>query len=491
MRCEAVDGTAAALYLYVDAPHVVRAFGDGLHQELHEHDLLVDEGLDGRYGGIDRAVARGDGHALVVAEFQHHGRCRDERAGGDLQELECDRLLLHAVDIAHQVQQVVVVDLLFLVGQFEELVIGVVQLFLREVVAEQFEPVYERRAAAAGRQGDDRLVEPDVLRIDDLVGLAVFQYAVLVDARRVGEGIAADDRLVGLHGHVHQARHQVRGLGDELCIDIGVDGELLVAAQGHDDLFERSVAGAFADAVDRYFGLPCTVEDAAQRIGRSHAQVVVAVGRDDRLVDVGDVVDQVFYLRTVFVRQAVSRRVGDVDYRGPGRNGGLDHAGEVLRFGTPGVLGVELHVLDVAFGVLHRLDGLFEYLLGRRAQFIVNVLGRYPDPRMDAFMPGQSQGIGGDVDVFFYGAGQRTNRRGRNGLRNLEYGVEISGAGNREPCLDDVHAEAFQQLGDFDFLGGVQLAARHLLAITERGVENKKFLAHNMTNLTNLRQQIY
>jgi len=87
---------------------------------------------------------------------------------------------------------------------------------------------------------------------------------------------------------------------------------------------------------------------------------------------------------------------------------------------------------------------------------------------------------------FFNGAGQRTNRRGRNGLRNLEYGVEVSGAGNREPRFDDVHAEAFQQLGDFDLLGGVQLAARHLLAITERGVENKQFLAHNMTNLTNL-----
>ena len=63
--------------------------------------------------------------------------------------------------------------------------------------------MHERRAAAAGRQGDDRLVEPDVLRVDDLVGLAVFQHAVLVDARRVGEGVAADDRLVGLHGHVH------------------------------------------------------------------------------------------------------------------------------------------------------------------------------------------------------------------------------------------------------------------------------------------------
>ena len=377
-------------------------------------------------------------------------------------------------------------DLLFLVGKLEELAVCIVQLFLREVVAEQFEPVYERRAAAAGRQGDDRLVEADVLRVDDLVGLAVFQHAVLVDARRVGEGVAAHDGLVGLYGHVHQARHQVRGFGDQACVDAGVDGDLLVAAQRHHHLFERGVACAFADAVDRHLGLPRTVEDAAQGVGRSHAQVVVAVGRDDRLVDVGYVVDQVFDLRAVFVGQAVARGVGDVDHRSPGRNGGFDHAGEVCRIGTSGVFGVELHVLDIAFGVFHGFDGLFEDFLGRRAQFVVNVLGRNAYTRVDALVPGQSQGIGGDVDVFFHGAGQRTNRRGRNGLRNLEYGVEVSGAGNREPRFDDVHAEAFQQLGDFDLLGGVQLAARHLLAITERGVENKQFLAHNMTNLTNL-----
>ena len=259
-----------------------------------------------------------------------------------------------------------------------------------------------------------------------------------------------------------------------------------MAAQRHHHLFERGVACAFADAVDCHLGLPRTVEDAAQGVGRSHAQVVVAVGRDDRLVDVGYVVDQVFDLRAVFVGQAVARGVGNVDHRSPGRNGGLDHAGEVLRIGAPGVFGVELHVLDIAFGVFHGFDGLFEDFLGRRAQFVVNVLGRNAYTRVDALVPGQSQGIGGHVDVFFHGAGQRTNRRGRNGLRNLEYGVEVSGAGNREPRFDDVHAEAFQQLGDFDLLGGVQLAARHLLAITERGVENKQFLAHNMTNLTNL-----
>jgi len=66
-----------------------------------------------------------------------------------------------------------------------------------------------------------------------------------------------------------------------------------------------------------------------------------------------------------------------------------------------------------------------------------------------------------------------------------ETAFEISSTELKSPGLE-IGNPAFQQLGDFDLLGGVQLAARHLLAITERGVENKQFLAHNMTNLTNL-----
>lgn len=109
------------------------------------------------------------------------------------------------------------------------------------------------------------------------------------------------------------------------------------------------------------------------------------------------------------------------------------------------------------------------------------MLGRYADSGVYALVLGQPQGVGGDVDVFFHGAGERADRRGRNGLRNFKYGVEVSGAGNRESRFDDVHAETFEELGDFDLLGGVQLTARHLLAVAERGVENKKFFAHNRT----------
>ena len=295
----------------------------------------------------------------------------------------------------------------------------------------------------------------------------------------MGEGVAAHDGLVGLHGHVHQARHQMRSLGDQLRVDIRVDMDILVAAQGHHHLFERGVAGALADAVDRHLGLPGAVQDAAQRIGRSHAEVVMAMGGDDRPVDVRNAIDEVFDLRAVFVRKAVARRIGDVDHGGTGGDGRLDDARQILDIGATGVLGVELHVLDVAFGVLHRRDGPFENLLGRGAQFVVDVLRRHADTRMDTLVPGKAQGVGRNVDVLLYGARQRTDRRLGNGLGNLQHGIEIPGAGDREARFDHVHAEIFEQFGDLDLFGGVQLTAGDLLTIAERGVENVQSLTHN------------
>ena len=300
-----------------------------------------------------------------------------------------------------------------------------------------------------------------------------------MNSRRVGEGVASDDRLVRLNGHIHQARHQMRGFGDQLRIDPRVDIDFAVTAQRHHHLFERGVAGAFADAVDRHLGLSGAVENSAQRIGRGHSQIVVAVGGDNGLVDVGNVVHEIFDFRAVLLRQAVACRVGNVDHRGAGADNRFDHAGEVFGIGASGVLGVELHVLDVTLGVFHRLDGRFENLLGRRPQFVEDMLGRDADARVNAFVFGQTQRIGGNVDVFRHGACERADRRFGNGLRNFQHGVEIPGTGDRESRFDNIHAETFQQFGDLDLLRGVQLAARNLLAVAKRGVENVQSLTHN------------
>ena len=98
---------------------------------------------------------------------------------------------------------------------------------------------------------------------------------------------------------------------------------------------------------------------------------------------------------------------------------------------------------------------------------------------MDTLALGEAQGVGRHVDVLLYGARQRTDRRLGNGFGNFQHGIEIPGAGDREARLDHVHAEIFEQFGDLDLFGGVQLTAGDLLTIAERGVENVQSLTHN------------
>ena len=100
---------------------------------------------------------------------------------------------------------------------------------------------------------------------------------------------------------------------------------------------------------------------------------------------------------------------------------------------------------------------------------------------MDTLAPGQPQRIGRNVDVLLHGAGQRADRRLGNGLGNLQHGIEIPGAGDREARFDHVHAEIFEQFGDLDLFGGVQLTTGDLLTVAQRGVENVQSLTH--TNL--------
>ena len=113
----------------------------------------------------------------------------------------------------------------------------------------------------------------------------------------------------------------------------------------HDHLFQRGVARPLADAVDRDLDLSRAVAHAGQRVGRGHAQVVVAVHRDDGPVDVGHVLDDAPDQGAELVRRGVAGGVGDVDHRRAGGDDGLQHPVEVLRIGATGILGVVLHVL--------------------------------------------------------------------------------------------------------------------------------------------------
>ena len=119
------------------------------------------------------------------------------------------------------------------------------------------------------------------LGIDDLVGGFLLQIAVLMNAGFVREGVAADDGLVGLGSEGDDGAQELAGRVEVLGVDAGLEGEAVVAGlHGHDDLFERAVAGALADTINSAFDLPGAGLHGGDGIGYGEAQVVMAMHAD-------------------------------------------------------------------------------------------------------------------------------------------------------------------------------------------------------------------
>ena len=176
-----------------------------------------------------------------------------------------------------------------------------------------------------------------------------------------------------------------------------------MAFKDHGDLLQGSVSCPFADAVDGNLYLSCAVEHTFERVGCCHSQIVVAVSGDDGLVDVVDMLFEVFNLCAVLVWQAISGGVRDVDHSGTSLDDGLDHACEVLVVGASGILSVELYVVDILFGVSHCAHCALQDVFAVGIELIFDMRVTCADTRVDTFVLGIFQRLGSHVDVLFYG----------------------------------------------------------------------------------------
>ena len=104
-------------------------------------------------------------------------------------------------------------DLLLAVGDLLEALEGRVQRVALDLEAELLQRVAQRVAAGVLAEHDRVRLQADFGRVHDLVGGALLQHAVLVDAGLVGERVAADDRLVRLDRVAGQARDHAAGAG--------------------------------------------------------------------------------------------------------------------------------------------------------------------------------------------------------------------------------------------------------------------------------------
>ena len=136
------------------------------------------------------------------------------------------------------------------------------------------------------------------------------------------------------------------------------------------------------------FHLTRAVDYAFEGAGGGHAKVVVAMGGKDGFVNTVNVLHQIFYLLTIFTRQTIARRVGDVDHRGSCLDDGFHDAGKIFVVGAASILSIKLHIFHIALGVFDGGYGTLDDFLAGGIELIFYMAVRRSDASVYALMFG-------------------------------------------------------------------------------------------------------
>src|SRR5262249_46714569 len=111
----------------------------------------------------------------------------------------------------------------------------------------------------------------------------------------------------------------------------------------HHDLFERGVARALADAVERALDLPRAVLDRGKTVGDSQAQIVMAMGADGDSFGVLESFAEGADQLAVFGGRLIAYRVRYIDDGGSGIDYGIEDRAQIVDLGAARVFGGELY----------------------------------------------------------------------------------------------------------------------------------------------------
>jgi hypothetical protein len=217
---------------------------------------------------------------------------------------------------------------------------------------------------------------------------------------------------------------------------------------------------------------------AASELGDGHAEVVVAVGRPDHLVGVGDALDQLLHALAPQGGNRITNGIGNVDRLRPSPDDLVEDAHQEIHFRAHRVLGGKLDVVGVLECELDGLDRGLDHLVGLHAQLLLHVDRTGGDEGMDAPRPGRTDRLAGGTDVAFVGTRQRAHGGMLDGFGDGLDGVGVTRTGGGKSGLDDVDAELFQLPRNAQFLVLGHRCARALLAIAQGGVKNIQTVVH-------------
>src|SRR6267143_2704084 len=283
---------------------------------------------------------------------------------------------------------------------------------------------------------------PDRLRRNNLVRQRVLDDSVLVNSRLVRERVRAHNRFVRRHLRSRDlGEHAARGEQFFQPNARRNPEAVLAHCQRHDDFFQGSVSGAFADPVDRAFDLPHAGANRRERVGHRHAQVVVAVRAERDSRRVAEVLAYLGEHRTVFFRHRVSHRVWQIQDCRTRIHCHTACLAQKTDVGPPGILGGEFHFAHMLPAVAnHRTDG-FERLLAGHVQLHtkVQIGGREKD--MQAWCGRGFQSLNSGAYIFLLGTRECRNRHRPDFLRYFRNRFQVAMRRNRETRFNYVYLQ--------------------------------------------------
>src|SRR5271157_2829727 len=154
-------------------------------------------------------------------------------------------------NVLDQFDQMAVLNLFDAVGKDDKPAIDLIEMAAFKLVSQLLATQSQRVAAGVLAQHQSRIGHAHRLGRHDFVGQRILEHAILVNSGLVRKRIPAGDGLVGLHGNTGDLRQHLAGSIQVLAGDCGfVMIPVGAHPHGHDDFFERRIAGALADAVD-------------------------------------------------------------------------------------------------------------------------------------------------------------------------------------------------------------------------------------------------
>ena len=237
----------------------------------------------------------------------------------------------------------------------------------------------------------------------------------------MGKGIPSHNRLIRLHRHIHQTRNHAASRINFVCIDIGFNVNRIVAFDNHSHFFQRSITCAFSNTIHRHFHLTGTIQYPCNGIGSCQAQIVVAMSRDDRSINIVHMLHQVFDFLTIFSRKTISCRIRNIHYGSTGINYRFYHASQIFIVCPTSIFCIKFHIIRISTCIANGCHCPFNDFFSAGIEFITNVCIRCPDTRMNTFTLGKTQSLGSHINITFNGTCQCADGWPSHSFRNFNY----------------------------------------------------------------------